>query len=174
MSNALEPTFQISDEFFLCPLYTPAVEVLGIHWITEDCEVEANHLVSRSTCCMRLQNPDPTIDGLLSINTLRPFLYMIVGQISHHDCRLTTEGYSERTVRRPIASCWIKPCARDQISRLEWAASACTIRHIRDTIHAPSSTDALVARGRPLRIQLFYEPHIGQVRASFSLMHNYS
>ena len=168
MSNAPESIYQLSDEFFLCPLYTPAVELLWIHWITEDCEVETNHLVSRSTCCMLPPNPDPTIDRHLSVYTVRPFLYMIVGQISRRDCRLTTEGYGDRAVR-PIASCWIKPCARDQISRLEWAASACTIRRIMETVHAPSSTDALVARGRPLRIQLFHEPHIGQVCTSFPL-----
>ena len=163
MSDALESVYEISDEFFLCPLYTPVIEMLGIHWITEDCEVETNHLVSRSICCMRPQNSDPTVDGLLSINTLRPLLYMIIGQISHHDCHLTTEGHGNRTAR-PIASCWIKPCARDWISRLEWAASACTIQHIMHTVRVPTSADALVACGHPLRIQLFHVPDVGQVR----------
>ena len=170
MPDAQETSDELSDELFLCPLYTPAFEMLGICWALEDCEIESNHLVSRSICCMQPQYPDPAADEILSTNTLRPFLFMIVGQISRHDCHLTTDGRRDRTVGH-LASCWIKPCARDEMSRLEWDATACSIHHIMDTIHAHSRADVLVARGQPLRIQLFYEPGYGQVCISFSNMH---
>ncbi len=140
---------------------------LYIRFLTWEYDQETHE--EHEICCMQFSDLPSFLDPRPRV----PILFEIIGQVSHEDCFLTTDGYespeSSGQDDERLATCWIET-RHDYISRIYWLGIAPAVQEIVNHVSGDVDTSKVLAEDSgEVRLQICYQPPAGQVSTSDSV-----